>query len=41
MMKKSTYCYWLLASAAAGNRMTDDERKLLNQFLSKDSSLSR
>ncbi len=34
-MKNSTYCYWLLASTLAGNRVTDAERKLMNEFLSK------
>lgn len=37
-MKKDIYCYWLLASAAAGNRITVEERKMLNEFLSKDNA---
>lgn len=32
-MKKSTYCYWLLASTMAGNKITNEERSMLNQFL--------
>lgn len=34
-MNNNTYCYWLLASAAAGNRLTPDECRLLNRFMSK------
>lgn len=40
-MKKSTYCFWLLASTAAGNKITDDERRMLQRFLSKENTLSR
>ena len=40
-MKKNTYCYWLMASAAAGNRMTAEECKMLNEFLSNSNTRSR
>ena len=32
-MNKNNYCYWLLASLMAGNRITVDERIMLNNFL--------
>lgn len=32
-MKKSTYCFWLMASAAAGNKLTKDECQLLNSYM--------
>ena len=28
-----SYCFWLLASISAGNRITNEERSLLNSFL--------
>ncbi len=34
-MKKNNYGYWLMVSAAAGNHMTYEDRKQLNEFLSK------
>ena len=40
-MKKNTYCYWLMASAAMGNKITNEECKMLNKFLSKDSAQTR
>lgn len=33
MMNKKTYCYWLMASAAMGNKLTLSECHLLNNFL--------
>lgn len=36
-MKRSTYCYWLMASAAMGNKLTKDECNTLNSFFSKRS----
>ena len=39
-MNKSSYCYWLLATLMAGNRITDDERALLNSFLRQRSRVS-
>lgn len=32
-MMNTSYCYWLLASIFAGNRITDEERSMLNNFL--------
>lgn len=32
-MNKNNYCYWLLATLTAGNRITVDERIMLNDFL--------
>lgn len=40
-VKKSTYCYWLLASTMAGNTITNDERKLLSKFLNKEPTATR
>lgn len=36
-MKKNIYCYWLMASAAMGNKLTKDECDLLNDFMNKRS----
>lgn len=32
-MNQNNYCYWLLASIMAGNKITNDERSMLNDFL--------
>lgn len=32
-MTKNNYCYWLMATLMAGNRITVDERIMLNNFL--------
>ena len=34
-MKKNTYCYWLMASAAMGNKLSLAECRQLNAFLSQ------
>ena len=32
-MNQNKYCYWLLASIMAGNKITNEERSMLNNFL--------
>ena len=32
-MNQNNYCYWLLATLFAGNKITNEERILLNTFL--------
>ena len=32
-MNQNKYCYWLLASIMAGNKITHEERTMLNNFL--------
>ena len=32
-MKKNTYCFWLMASAAMGNKLSLAECHLLNGFM--------
>lgn len=40
-MNKNNYCYWLLASLAAGNQITVDEQIMLNNFLRQRSCGNR
>ena len=40
-MNKSSYCYWLLATLMAGNKITVDERVMLNDFLCQRSCAVR
>ena len=32
-MNQNSYCYWLLATLFAGNKITNEERSMLNNFL--------
>lgn len=36
-MNNDIYCFWLMASAAAGNKLTKYECELLNRFMNKRS----
>lgn len=36
-----SYCYWLLASIFAGNKITNEERTMLNNFLRPQACATR
>lgn len=36
-MKNNTYCFWLIASTAMGNKPTLEECRILNDFMNRRS----